>query len=275
MTLPQLTVNYSPESSQLLEAGVIQFDRYKLPDWPHLIAEVQGRHPFYVHFSLSAGRRPSVPPDWGWIREILAASDTPFVNLHLDAPADLDPLDDFYAQQVVGWMIADVEQACRQVGADRVVVENPPWQNTLEPWLLTPALPEVTHNVLQETGCHFLLDLAHAAISAHSAGIPVQDWISSLPIKHLVEMHITGIHSYNGYLRDHLGMTPTDWALFDWALANIKLGAWHTPAFISFEYGGFGSIFRWRSDPAVLQRDVPQLLSRIGSLAFPDEADLF
>lgn len=266
LTLPQLTVNYSPESRQLFESGAIAFDRYKLPDWPHLIAEMQGRHPFYVHFTLSAGLRPCTKPDWGWVKELMFATDTPFLNLHLIAPDDLDPLDDFYAQEVVGWMIQDVETACQQVGPDRVIVENPPWQNTLEPWLLTPALPEVTRAVIEETGCYFLLDLAHAAISARSAGVNPQEFISSLPVEHLLELHVTGIHSYNGYLRDHLGMTQTDWELFDWAMDNIRLVAWHTPRFVSFEYGGFGSIFRWRSDPTVLKRDVPRLYSSIQSL---------
>jgi len=267
LTLPLLTVNYSPESRQLFESGAIVFDRYKLPDWPHLIAEMQDRHPFYVHFTLSAGLRPSTTPDWGWVKELMAATDTPFLNLHLNAPDDLDPLDDFYAQKVIGWMIQDVEKACREVGSEYVIVENPPWQNSLEPWLLTPALPEVTRTVIEETGCYFLLDLAHAAISARSAGVNTHEFISSLPVERLLEMHITGIHSFNGYLRDHLGMTDSDWDLFNWALQNIKLGPWHTPRFISFEYGGFGSIFRWRSDPAVLKRDVPRLYSQIQTLA--------
>ncbi len=264
---PELAVNYSPESFQLRENGVIQFDRYKLPDWPELIKEVKGRFPLYVHFSLSAGLPRSTPVDWGWMREIMAATGTPFLNLHLNAPNDLDPLDDFYAQKVVGWMIRDVEEACRETGPDIVIIENPPWQNSIEPWLLTPALPEVTQAVVEETGCHFLLDLAHAAISAHSAGISPFEFISSLPVEHILEMHVTGIHSYNGRLRDHLGMTEKDWELFDWALENIRLGNWHCPRLISFEYGGLGSIFRWRSDPAVLQRDVPILFARIQSLA--------
>lgn len=266
LPIPRLAVNYSPESINLFTAGRIYFDCFKLPDWPHLVDEIKGKYPLYIHFSLSAGVRPTSPPDWGLVRELMDSTGTEWINLHLDAPNDLDPMDDYHAQQVVGCMIQDVEQACRQVGADHVVIENPPWQNSLEPWLLTPALPEVTHTVIEETGCYFLLDLAHASISAQSAGISPRDFITSLPVERMVEMHVTGIHSYNGFLRDHLGMTDRDWDLFDWAITNIQNSAWRTPRLVCFEYSGFGSIFRWRSDPEVLLRDVPQLYARIQAL---------
>lgn len=52
----QLTVNYSPQASDLFRAGAIALDVWKCSDWPELIAGARATGlPHYFHFDLHAG----------------------------------------------------------------------------------------------------------------------------------------------------------------------------------------------------------------------------
>ena len=102
-----------------------------------------------------------------------------------------------------------------------------------------------------------LLDLAHATITAHTLGVNVRDYIHSLPLDRLVEMHITGIKTHSGVLTDHFELGQEDWTTLTWALEQIRKGTWRSPEIVAFEYGGIGSTFVWRTNPDVLRNQVP------------------
>jgi uncharacterized protein (UPF0276 family) len=104
-----------------------------------------------------------------------------------------------------------------------------------------------------------LLDLAHARITADTLGIDVKDYIKSLPLDRLVEMHITGVQKHNGVLTDHFGLDQKDWEILDWALKQIQAGLWRNPEILAFEYGGVGEVFAWRTRVEVLESQVPRL----------------
>jgi hypothetical protein len=129
---------------------------------------------------------------------------------------------------------------------------------------------EVFSKVIEDTDCLLLLDLAHARITADTLGVDVRDYISSFPLDRLVELHITGIRNYGGVLTDHFGMADRDWALFNWALAQIKAGKWRKPEIVAFEYGGVGEVFVWRTDINVLRTQVPLLFTAVHQAEFTD-----
>ena len=103
-----------------------------------------------------------------------------------------------------------------------------------------------------------LLDLSHASITAQSLNTNPYTFISEFPVRRLKEIHITGLGIHDGELNDHLEMTDRDWQQFEWALGNIRMGEWHTPEIIAFEYGGTGAPFVWRSESRVLLEQVPR-----------------
>jgi uncharacterized protein (UPF0276 family) len=99
----------------------------------------------------------------------------------------------------------------------------------------------------------FLLDTAHARLSADELGIDPWTYIQSLPVNRLVELHVTGTAVHDGIWKDSMIMQETDWELAERALAEIHAGRWPQPWVVAFEYGGIGEKFAWRSDPDVIR----------------------
>jgi uncharacterized protein (UPF0276 family) len=287
----KLAINYSNATADLLRNGIIGFDYFKCPAWPDLVATASMLRPVNVHFPLLVGTgegpldgETGESPDWARIESLLSATGTPLVNVHLVAPpraytgVPLDTDDPAHIAQVTERLIADVSAVVRRFGADRVIAENNP-PNADE--CLRPALlPEVAGRVVRATGCGLLLDLAHVRLAAVALGMDARDYARLLPTGRIREIHVAGvqriegrwlermlehgvpaatIERLTGRMFDHLPMTEGDWTFFEWALAQIRSGAWRAPWIITFEYGGVGSLWEAITDGAILQEQIPRL----------------
>lgn len=264
-----LAVNYSPETESLLRDGQVQLNLYKLPDWPDLVSQVGPTFPTYVHFTLAAGLGKLVESDWSLIRHLQAQTQTQCVNLHLVAPASLDPADARQVEAALCQAEADVRLAVELSGTGQVIVENVPIRSEGEEYLRPVVTPAAICRVVRNTGCGLLLDLAHARLAAAVLGMPERDYLAALPVEHLRELHITGVGPHNGEMIDHLAMQAEDWELLDWSLEQIRAGHWAMPALAAFEYGGLGEVFRWRSDRQVLAEQIPQIYRRLQGFTHP------
>ena len=161
-------------------------------------------------------------------------------------------------------------------GAERVVVEN---DHSGGRNLPAAYRPDVICRLVEETGCGFLLDVAHARIAARHLGLDVRPYIEALPVGRIREMHITGVQFFDtawaerlrqagedesvirfcaGRWMDHLPMTEEDWDLAAWALDRIRSGAWARPWVVAFEIGGVGPFFGATTDAGALARDIPR-----------------
>ena len=267
-------LNYSRCAAKLLDAGAIQVALFKCPEWPDLIAEVLKRGPCYPHFAFLAGRGHVQKADWSQVHRLMDLTDAPHLNLHLgpcvtDFPSlALDSTDPRDRGPLVAAMTRDVLFAQREFPPERIALENvmwdplPPWQIPL--WALRP---EVIREVVETTGCRLLLDVSHAGISARRLGMTAEEYILSLPVERLSEMHFSGTRlCEDGLWRDHHPMSDDDWRLAEWALGRIHGGAWPAPRIIAFEYGGIGPGFEERTDEQVLRAQVPRLASRLQEL---------
>ncbi len=191
-------INYSPQAAELVRAGRIVVDRFKCPDWPHLIAEARALLPVYVHFDLRAGGAPNGPIDWEPVEALRTSTVTPYVNLHLGPrPADfpafpVETTDPVHVAAIAARLIEHVGAAVDRFGADRVIVENllsAPSHRLMRPTIL----PSVIRQVVEETGCGFLLDISHARLAAAHLGMDAIDYLCQMPGERLREIHITGI----------------------------------------------------------------------------------
>lgn len=264
----KLAVNYSPQASELLANGQITFDVFKCPDWDDMIADATRQHPVYVHFPLQAGKNKTATLDWARIERLLRRTDTLYVNMHL-APRALDfqdmPLDTSdpaKAEQLFEAMLADIQRVAAHFGAERVILENVPWDPDPKYAIPRPVIePDFIYRIVNESGGALLLDISHAHISAKVLGIDVRDYILRLPVDRLRELHITGLEydTARNLWGDHFAMREDDWALTEWALAKIHAGEWARPWAVALEYGGSGPLFAWRSKSEVLAADVPRL----------------
>lgn len=265
----KLAINYSPASAELYRQGAIVIDAFKVPDWPNLVEEAGRLCPPSVHFSLQAGSGMLEQSDWKLIDRLLAETSTPYVNLHLDAHKNdfpeipLDTTDPTHAEMVFERLHLDTMVVVNRYGAERVIAENVPYHAQSGEYLRPGVEPELITRLLNETGCGLLLDISHARISAHSLGLDDKEYLNQLPTDRIREMHIAGVHTLPDSLQDHLSMLADDWKLLEWVLERIQRKEWSQPWMLAFEYGGVGSIFAWRSDPSVIQEQVPWLYEMV------------
>jgi uncharacterized protein (UPF0276 family) len=259
----KLAVNYSPQAAELLRTGQIEFDLFKVPNWPSMIADASAILPVYVHFDLRVGDGQIASIDWNEIQSFLEETHTSMVNLHVWTPPDLDPCDQIQVENILNRIVSEVELVTKRFGHERVITENIPLPEHGKKYMRPVATPAFFHRLTAETGCGMLLDLAHAAITAQSLKTDPYVFFSEFPIRRLKEIHITGLGMHDGEIHDHLEMQDRDWQHFEWVIGKIRQGDWHTPEIIAFEYGGIGDPFLWRSESLVLLTQVPRLYKLI------------
>lgn len=259
----QFTINYSTQAAALLQAGRIEFDRFKCPPWHDLVAEARQIAPVYVHFDLRAGngKLAAGEVDFDAIERFLIDTDTPYVNVHLLIKEGMVQS----ADEAIERMIADIEAAARRFGADRIIAENIPYRVNVPDeiggkYARECVDPMVIRAVLDATGAGFLFDIAHARITAQNLGLDLTAYIDSLPIERMAEMHVTGLGMLDGRLTDHLPLQADDWAHFEAFMRRIGTDA-RDPWCLAFEYGGVGERFALRSDIDVIAEQVPRLFA--------------
>ena len=258
----KLAVNYSNPLVQLIKSGSIETDLIKCPDWEGMLEEAAPYGPVTIHFSLDAGLGETLKLDFGRIDRFLELTHTPHVNTHLVTPRSCTPDDPTELTRVNDLWRKEIHGMINHFGEERVVLEHFPY-SPASPNIAPAADPVIFSNVVKDTGCQLLLDLAHARISADTMGIDVKDYIRALPVDRLSEMHVTGIQLFSGVLTDHFKMNEEDWELLDWALNEIRSGAWREPEIVAFEYGGVGDVFVWRTEKEILKEQVPRLYEKV------------
>ncbi|HEX8523835.1 MAG TPA: DUF692 family protein [Tepidisphaeraceae bacterium] len=254
---------------QLIREGKIQVDRLKCADWPNMIADAQSLAPVYVHFPFDVGTPSGRKPDPPRALEMMRGTHTPYANYHIVSyDRDYPELArDARAEQVVTafteLLLADTHAAVAAFGQEKVIVENIPWFGPTGEFHIFSVDPAIISRVIRETRVGFLLDLSHARIAAHYLGLDPKQYVESLPLNHLKELHITGVRMHNTRLADHLDLQEEDWHFFDWAMTRIEKRDWPKPWTVAFEYGGIGAPFKWRSDINVIREQVPRLYDRV------------
>jgi hypothetical protein len=261
----KLAVNYSNSLIRLLKEKAVKIDLIKCPDWEGMLAEAQPYGQITLHFDLEVGLENTFKADFSRIRELLEGTGTPHVNTHLVTPRYFDPEDPAELEKINALWRREIQIMSDHLGADVVALEHHPC-TTANLHIRPAADPAIFSQVIQDTGCMFLLDLAHARITADNFNIDVKDYIRALPLERLVELHITGIKTHNGVLTDHFELGGGDWAIFRWALEEIHAGHWRKPEIVAFEYGGIGQTFVWRTEYNVLKEQVPLLYEMVTGL---------
>jgi len=258
----RFAVNYSNPLIRLLKEKAIKIDLIKCPDWEGMLAEAKPHGQITIHFDLEVGLGNTFQVDFSRVKALLNSTETPHVNTHLVTPRQFNPDDPSQLQKINLLWREEIDCMSNHLGAEMVALEHHPY--TAANRNIQPAADaKIFSQVIQDTGCMFLLDLAHASITAATLNIDVKEYISALPINRLVEMHITGIKTHSGVLTDHFELGNDDWAILRWALDEIQAKHWREPKIVAFEYGGIGQTFVWRTEYDVLKTQVPLLYQMI------------
>ncbi|NOZ51410.1 MAG: DUF692 family protein [Chloroflexi bacterium] len=288
----KFAVNYSPQAAGLLQAGLVQFDLFKCPPWPDMIAAAQKLAPVTVHFPFRVGAgcgdaidaHSGETPDWAAVERWLQETETHTINLHLSALSADYPhiprssLAPEHVAEVTAAIIRDVEGVVRRWGAEKVIIENDHGWNQKE--LRLGALPAVIASVVEAIDCGLLLDLSHARLAAQNLHQEPLDLLARLPRQRCRELHITGIQhlpdwalahmraagmpetkmqKYLGRPLDHLPLVDDDWPWMRWLAHEHSQGRLGAPWLVALECGGVGPVWQAITDREALAQQIPPL----------------
>lgn len=260
-----LAVNFSPEAAELVAAGAIACDYFKVPDWDEVIAAASELKPVEVHFPLQLGSSELAGTDLGRVADLMATTGTTRLNLHVAPSRERFPEaavganDRALLTQVTSGLLEDLEPFVERFGAANLILENLPYRGPERGLLRAGVEPELLTDLLGESGAGLLLDLSHAVITAETLGERIDDYLARLPLGSLADLHVSGVRVLDGRSVDHLPLTPADWELLEAALGHIAAGRWARPRSVTLEYGGVGPVFSWRTETDVLTADLPRL----------------
>ncbi len=110
---------------------------------------------------------------------------------------------------------------------------------------------EFIKEVLLETDSKFLLDIAHGQIAAWHLNMNTVEYLNTLPLEKVEEIHIVGPIMINEELRDKHGEIDKEgYILLDYVLKNSSVST------VTLEYGGVGEAFAHRSNKEILKRQL-------------------
>jgi uncharacterized protein (UPF0276 family) len=228
----QLGANGSEHLEAFIEAGQVQVDYLKVGAFlgRARIAHLKAHYPLLLHGSeLALSARPPLDgTELVAVLDYVALTGTPWYSVHLGfavdkmAPGDGDAPAD-------GTGPLSVDEARRRIIRNARILENVPrFLNAAHDHVCEP---DFIAEVVQAADTGFLLDLAHARVSAACLGYDLHDYLHRLPLDRTVEIHVSGPRLVDGMLQDvHEPLCEADYNLVVWALQ-------HTPArAITLEY---------------------------------------
>jgi uncharacterized protein (UPF0276 family) len=191
------------------------------PDDPHFPA-IQERFVLFLHDFLGQLSEPLDSVALERARRLAALYATPWAAEHLqrvhttrgDAFVDyvFPPL---YTEDLLADYVRNARALREALGLPLA----------LEPIPTYLALPvgglgevEFVSRFYAESGCAMLLDISHAWLSAHYAGIPPREFVAALPLDRVVELHVAGVEPDRDLGGPWIGAAVPDRELLDLAV---------------------------------------------------------
>ena len=239
---PALTTNLSDPLLELIRDGKAPIDAVEVGPWFSVRQIRQYRQtlpqlPFYFHGSDLIDRVGLIPGAISKIAAYLRCTESPWVSMHITMwlPGMVwlmlrhgwrvprpDP------QRATRRLIRQVNRLTRAIRTPVLLENTPPFP--FEGYDFE-ARPERITEVLERTGCGFVLDTGHARVSAAVLGIDVHDYVKRLPLDRVLQVHISGPRVRDGRLVDaHEPLQEVDYTLLDFLLARTY------PQVITLEY---------------------------------------
>lgn len=234
-----LFCNPSSALADLVDTGQVLVDGIEVTSFysPKQIRKIRRRYPglpFQFHASnlnrvfwskRQLIRRSAILYESRWISIHLSLVPSwvvfPALKLNIKLPI---PSQD----RLVSRMVKNVKRLKRSFSLP-LILENMPVSPVLGNNLESD--PLIIREVLRETGCSLLLDLAHARVAAFSRGISVYEYLEQLPLDDVPQLHISGARKKDGVLVDaHEPLMDMDYDILDWVLART------TPEVLTLEY---------------------------------------
>jgi uncharacterized protein (UPF0276 family) len=125
-----------------------------------------------------------------------------------------------YTSESLRHMKTRVDQVQNLLGR-RILIENPSAYLSFNDSEL--AEPEFLGELCRQTDCGILLDVNNIHVSATNNGFSASDYLDSIPINRVEEIHLAGYTEMDGYLFDTHGQRvhPPVWKLYNQAIKKL------------------------------------------------------
>ena len=235
--MPAFTVSYSQALVELVDRNGLRCDGVEVGPYfrPSQIRQVARELPGW-RIELHASYLGLVPFTDRALKSYLALTDSRWISCHVRL------LSAFELRLALRWriylpihnpqrrkqgMIAAAHRLQRWVPLP-MILENMPCSH---PRHRLEVDPQITTEILEETGCGMLLDLAHARVGAHYLGLPAKEYLTLLPLAKVRQIHVSGPRTRGKYLYDaHEPLREEDYSLLEWTLAHTD------PEVVTLEY---------------------------------------
>lgn len=234
--------NYYQETEQLLDENKIDIDYLKYPGlgfqmplmedldaYETFCDRVTKKRPILLHGLYPAPHDLSSPTlqesfDSETANRLISMTKTPGLSFH---PAISKIATDIPFHKTLSCIIENaifIKEKYRNM--DFVSIENCDsiqWGDLIK--------PQTINELITESGCEFLLDISHAYCASRLLGIPFHDYLRSLPLKDIVEIHINGWITTQNDVMCHTKINEEGYEALDLILSFCN------PKIITIEYG--------------------------------------
>ncbi len=242
----ELAVHYSPDLDTNRVRWDHRIDRVKVGPWtpPAVLHRYRARcilHGIDDGFVLSTRERAS-DDVWERVKLLVDVTGTPWLSDHIafacgdarvefvDGQVRVTGRDELSRAEAIRLIVAGIT-AVRQhsalpfLGENLDYVDIPAYRYISEPVFIT--------EVVEASACGLLLDTAHARIAADWLDVPIEHYLSALPLARMREIHFNGPRVVGAHLYDaHAPATDEDYRVLAWVLDRAR------PDMITLEYRG-------------------------------------
>ena len=201
--MPLLGANGTEAMSILIaegDAGLVDYLKVGPFMGREAIARLAPEYPLLLHLDDSlSGFEPLPDRKVAGILDLVRVSGTPWASEHIGFGVAGVSLDGALITQPASAALSHDQALENIIRTARALSERLPVPLLLENIPLFPNLahlhvcePAFIAQVLDDTGCALLLDLAHARASADVLRYEIHDYLKRLPLERAVELHISG-----------------------------------------------------------------------------------
>lgn len=237
----ELCVNYSEEVKELFEEGKISFI-----DYLKLFSINGDLSPFdwcaskgKVMFHGLTGPGSNIARtdflenrDWKEQENYFTKGRVPHISCHISLGYEDITFEDEW--KTIETIKRNVNKIRNLFDYDILLENMPVGKDEKQFFFLTK--PDFISEVIKETNTYFLLDIAHARASAYSMEIPYMEYIKSLPLDRIKEIHLSGCNKnkYGDIIPNHDKMHEEDYEVLEYLLKECN-----ELSVLTLEYGPY------------------------------------
>lgn len=232
--------NWSKALKTLLENNTVKVDYVKSGAFGNFDKEfetMRSMRPVLLHglgYFENIGMKNIEVIDFNRANELIKKCNSPHYGVHL-AIRKADMHEGMTDKEIYSLMSKQIKIFKNKLEVP-LILENPPDSPTdrtvFGHYPYTDA--EKISKLYEENNVCFLLDISHAKITANYNGWDIYDYLKSLPINRIKEIHLNGSgYDKDGYPKDtHQAMEDEEYKLLEWVLNYSK------PDIVTLEYNG-------------------------------------